>query len=114
MALLSQEDPAGMEDPLCLTLSDVSRAHFYAQSVREGFIQLPPEDPRFGQPDVCGKLLRTMYGTLDAAERWSDHDSTILKSAGFVQCQASPCHFMHPGWGAHLVVHGDDFIFVAR
>ena len=67
MTLLSRpiDDP---NDPLCMTLADVSRAHFYARAVREIYIQLPPEDPRSGERDVCGRLLRTMYGTLDVAE----------------------------------------------
>merc|ERR1712051_129066 len=34
MVILSQENPADTDDPLCLTLSDVSRAHFYAKAVR--------------------------------------------------------------------------------
>ena len=69
MAIASQpiDNP---EDPLCIMLLDVSRAHFYARAEREVYIQLPPEDPRSGEKDICGKLLKTMYGTLDAAERW--------------------------------------------
>ena len=114
LAILSQEDPATTNDPYCLSLSDVSRAHFYAKAVREVYIQLPPEDPRHGDKDVCGRLLRTMYGTLDAADRWADHYSSILKQSGFHQGTASPCHFYHPGWGVYLVVHGDDFIMAAR
>ena len=113
MTLLSRpiDDP---DDPLCLTLADVSRANFYARSVREVYIQLPPEDPRSGERDVCGRLLRTMYGTLDAAERWADHYGRILMSQGFERGAASPCHFHHPGWGVSLMVHGDDFIIVAK
>ena len=34
------------KDPLCITLADISRAHFYAKAEREVYIQLPPEDPR--------------------------------------------------------------------
>ena len=68
MTLVSQP-PDDPNDPLTMTLADVSRAHFYAQAVREVYIQLPAEDPRSGERDVCGRLLRTMYGRLDAAER---------------------------------------------
>ena len=113
MTIASQpiEDPS---DPLCLTLADVSRAHFYAKAEREVYIQLPPEDPRSGEKDVCGKLLRTMYGTLDAADRWSAHYSSILVSHGFVRGTASPCQFLHKAWRVQMMVHGDDFLIVGN
>ena len=79
------------KDPWCMTLADVSRAHFYAKAEREVYIQLPQEDPRSGEKDLCGRLLRTMYGTLDAADRWSEHYSAILTSNGFARGRASPC-----------------------
>ena len=72
MTILSQEDPANSQSPLTLTLADVSRAHFYAEATREVYIQLPPEDPKAGHRDTCGRLLRTMYGTLDAADKWGE------------------------------------------
>merc|ERR1712197_122084 len=103
MVILCQENPHLSSDPLCLSLSDVSRAHFYADAVRDVFISLPPEDPRYGERDCCGRLLKTMYGTLDAADRWSAHYTTVLRAAGFIQGKASPCHFLHPGLGVHLV-----------
>ena len=78
---------------LNLQLIDVSRAHFYAQAVRDVFIQLPDEDPDAANGDLVGKLDRTMYGTLDAAERWAEHYSQILVQAGFRRGTASPCHF---------------------
>ena len=112
--ILSESDPAGDPDPMTIALADVSRAHFYAQATRDVYIQLPKEDERAGESDVCGKLLRTMYGTLDAAEKWGEHYAQILVSAGFARGRASPCHFSHPTWGVHLLVHGDDFVIVAR
>ena len=66
----SQWGRTGME--LSLQLIDVSRAHFYAPAVRDVFIQLPAEDPQAANGDMVGKLDRTMYGTLDAAERWAE------------------------------------------
>ena len=99
---------------MCVTLADVSRAHFYAQAVRQVFIQLPPEDPKAQDPNMCGQLLRTMYGTLDAAERWAEHYAQILVQAGFERGRASPCHFVHSAWQVKVMVHGDDFIIIAR
>ena len=98
MAIASQPitDP---NDPCCITLADVSRAHFYAKAEREVYIQLPKEDLRSHEKNVCGRLLRTMYGTLDAADRWAEHYSAILTASGFQRCKASPCQFYHEAWG---------------
>ena len=69
VSYLASEDPDGNSDPFKMVLADVSRAHFYAPSVRNVFIELPPEDEGAKVPGRCGKLNRTMYGTLDAAEQ---------------------------------------------
>ena len=92
-----------------LQMVDVSRAHFYADAVRDVFIQLPPEDEASQDSQKCGKLLKTMYGTLDAAERWALHYGEVLKRAGYVQGKASPSHYWHPEYDTWLLVHGDDF-----
>ena len=47
---------------------DISRAYFYAMSIRPTYIKLPSEDPRAAEEGVCGKLLMSMYGTRDAAQ----------------------------------------------
>ena len=46
---------------------DVRRAYFYAESKRTVYADLPPEDHEDG---MCGKLLKFMYGTRDAAQNW--------------------------------------------
>ena len=51
---LASEEPTATEDPLKVTLVDVSRAHFYATSERPVYIQLPQEDPRSSEPGFCG------------------------------------------------------------
>ena len=114
IAKLSSVDPRGLEDPLCATLADVSRAHFYATAVRDVFIQLPAEDARAGEAGLCGKLRKTMYGTLDASNRWSEHYTGVLTRGGFQAGKASPCHFWHPDRDAWVLVHGDDFFIVGR
>ena len=93
-----------------ILLLDVSRAHWYPDATREVYIRVPPEDPRSGEPDVCGRLKRSMYGTLDAAQRWADHYTKILVDNGFMKGTASPCHFYHPVRDIALLVHGDDFV----
>jgi hypothetical protein len=44
---------------------DVRRAYFHASVRRDVYIQLPEED---SQPGYCGKLMKAMYGTRDAAQ----------------------------------------------
>ena len=48
-----------VEDPFLISIADVSRAHFYADAVRDVFVRLPNEDSK----------AKTMYGSLDAAQR---------------------------------------------
>ena len=83
VARLASEDPKTSSDPLKCMLIDVSRAHFYADATRSVFIKLPDEDPKSGEAGVCGRLLKTMYGTLDAADHWSAHYTQVLEKAGF-------------------------------
>ena len=70
ISVACQEDVFRVEDPFLITTADVSRAHFYADADRDVYVRLPDEDPKAKQPGVCGKLRKTMYGSLDAAQRW--------------------------------------------
>ena len=53
-----------------MAVLDVTRAHFHAAATRRLFVELPPEDARYGEPDVCGEMIMSMYGTRDAAYNW--------------------------------------------
>jgi hypothetical protein len=106
------EKPTEGPERIGAKLIDISRAHFYAPAQRDIFIQLPAEDPRHGEPDVCGQLLQSLYGTRDASSNWEREYSRALISGGFVKGIASPCHFWHHGWDVRLLVHGDDFFTV--
>ena len=112
--MTAAEDPNGQKDGLRLYIADVSRAHFYAKAKREVYIELPREDERCKDPDAIGRLERTMYGTLDAAQEWALDYSEKLLARGYIQGRASPCHFFHPVHQTALLVHGDDFIAVGR
>ena len=73
---------------------DVKRAHFHADALRRVFIHLPPEDERAGEEGVCADLVRSMYGTRDAAANWEATYTKVLVAAGFQTSSA------HPGpWG---------------
>ena len=66
------------------------------------------------QPGVCGKLRKTVYGSLDAAQRWEEHDAQDLVAGGCTRGVASPCHFFHKDLETYILVHGDDFFIVGR
>ena len=50
-----------------LDFIDVKRAYFHAKARREMYVDLPPEDKEDG---MCGMLVKSMYGTRDAAHNW--------------------------------------------
>jgi hypothetical protein len=62
--------PTEGENRMGMMLIDIKRAHFYAPAQREIFVQLPPEDPRSGEENICGELQQSMYGTRDASSNW--------------------------------------------
>ena len=97
-----------------ITTADVSRAHFSADAVRDVYVRLPDKGPKAKkQPGVCGKLRKTMYGSLDAAQRWGQHYAQVLEAGRFSRGVASPCH-VHEGVQTYILVHGDDFFIVGR
>ena len=52
-----------------LLFIDVRRAYFYAAARRAVYVTLPAEDD---SPGMVGKLMKSMYGTRDAASNWED------------------------------------------
>ena len=54
------------------------------------YVWLPEED---NEPGKCGKLVKAMYGTRDAAQNWEWEHVEFLKSSGFKQGSATPCAF---------------------
>ena len=91
---------------------DVSRAYFYAKSIRPTYIKLPEEDARSGEPGLVGRLKYSMYGTRDAAQNWAEEYSATLVKAGYQRGRANPCLFYSPTEDCSIMVHGDDFVAV--
>ena len=74
---------------------DISRAHFMPLVQRDIYIELPQEDVvRYGK-DKVGKLLRSMYGTQDAANLWQwDYvELTIDKPDCYTRGKHNPAVF---------------------
>ena len=55
--------------PTRLMVQDVKKAYFFAPATRNVYIELPPEDHQEGK---VGLLLKSLYGTRDAALNWTN------------------------------------------
>jgi len=97
------------EGGMCLMFIDIKRAFFNAQARRPVYVQLPPEDEEEG---MCGRLLKSLYGTRDAARNWEEEYSGYLESIGFIRGISTPSVFYHETRELRVVVHGDDFTFL--
>ena len=62
---------------------------------------------------MCGRLLKALYGTRDAAQNWEFEYSEFLVSQGFTKAVSNPCMFHHKARDIRIVVHGDDFTVLA-
>ena len=89
-----------------LNFINVRRAYFHAKARREVYVALPEEDYEEGK---CGRLLKAMYGTRDAAQNWEYAYVEALEAMGFKRGKATPCAFYMEVRNLRLVVHGDDF-----
>ncbi len=70
------------------------------------FVKLPAEDDT---PGMCGLLLKSMYGTRDAAQNWEFEHAELLENCGFKRGEATPCILNHSARTLRLAVHGGDF-----
>ena len=97
-------------DDLCIGVIDVRRAYFYAPTKRRVFVQLPPEDYKPGDEEMCGLLQYSFHGTRDAAQSWGEEISGSMEAFGFKQGRSNPCVFHRVGKDMSAAIHGDDVI----
>ena len=57
-------------------------------------------------------LVMSMYGTRDAALKWSAEFSEALIDSGYVQGGSNACPFQNAKLEVSIRVHGDDFVAV--
>ena len=95
-------------DKLYILFIDVKRAHFLLDATRELYVELPPECQKEGK-DLVGKLLKSLYGTRDAASNWEKTIRKVMEMLGFITSKGTPCNFYHPLRDLRCTVHGDDF-----
>ena len=63
---------------------------------------------------MVGKLIKSMYGTRDAAQNWEEHYSNVHLEIGFQQGLSSTCVFRHRERNVTVVIHGDDFTALGK
>ena len=96
-------------EPWYIMFIDVKRAHFVAEATRDLYVELPSEIRKPGE-DKVGKLLKSLYGTRDAASNWEKTIRKVMESFGFICSMGTPCNFYHPTRDLRCTVHGDDFV----
>ena len=90
-----------------LMMIDISKAYLFAPVVHEHiYVDLPPE---IGEPGMCARLKKALYGTRDVAHAWEQEYTRSLFEFGFTAGLSSACIFMHQELRLELGVHGDDF-----
>ena len=82
------------------------RAHFYGESRRQVFTNLPEGDEEEG---YCALLQKTMYGTQDASSVWQETYTKLMDAHGIKNGSAWPAIFGCSERGLRMLVHGDDF-----
>ena len=87
---------------------DVSRAHWHAKARRNIYVRPPKEDTSIRTG--LAKLLKSMYGTRDAAQCWDALCEEVMAAIGFDVGVYSPCAYFHKDKEASCIRHGDDFI----
>ena len=101
----------GRKLDITLLVLDVSPAHFRPPAVREPHITLPEED---ATPAMVGQLLRTLYGTRDAAHEWDAFAKKNIAAVEYHVGLSSPCIYVtntEPSLGWR---HGDDILFAGE
>ena len=96
-------------EELEMMVLDISRAHFYGEARRRVFTTLPEG---YEKPGYCALLLKTMYGTEDAASVWQDTWTDHLRADAIEIGKASTALFAK-GLDLKGLCHGDDFVVVA-
>ena len=89
---------------------DVKTAFLYGSAVRELFVELPEADEHYGDPTKIGRLVKSLYGTRDAPQRWALEVGECLRAAGFRECVNMPSVFTHDERDIAICLHVDDFL----
>jgi len=77
-------------------------------------MKLPPEDPRSGESDICGRLLKALYGGRTAGQAFEKHVAKVYsEDFDCVRGTSNPCLYSHPTRNLSFLHWGDDFVIAA-
>ena len=93
-----------------LMFIDISRAHPYCKIRRQVWVELPTEDPRSKEEDVCDLLLRSIYGLRDAEMNFQMLTRQVITKLDFNCDLWTPCVFVHREKNMQAYVYGDNFV----
>lgn len=75
-------------------------------------------DPSYGDFIHDGKLyvklLKALYGTVQAAALWFNKISGVLNSLGYTKCDYDECVFKHKKSGSLIALHVDDLLIASK
>jgi hypothetical protein len=111
-------------NPWVLEMFDVEAAFLNADPGVKIFIKVPEAMVKLGMisqeeaDGTCFRLLKTMYGNVDAALRFFIKYKSILRDMEFQQCQTDPCIFVKRNVEGIIVMmlatHVDDTLVSGR
>ena len=104
----------GSSERRAVMINDVRRAYFYARATRVLYVELPREDPEYGQSDKVGRLRLCLYGTRDSALNWQETLSEHLLTLGFKRGVGFPSVFVNSELDIWTLAHGDDCCSAGR
>lgn len=91
---------------LVLGQIDIKKAHLYGLSTRSVSVDLPAL-----AGGGVGLLLRTLYGTRDAASAWASEVDKVMSAFGLIRGASCPCLWRCEERNIALLVHGDDVVY---
>ena len=95
-----------------IMINDVARAFFEAKATRDVCVELPDEDKddQDVREDNVAVLLKSLYGTRDAALNFQKEVKAFMKTAGFESGRYNVSTYCNKERDMKNLVHGDDFV----
>ena len=85
-------------------INNISRALFEANAQRLVCSELPEGYPGNEKGDMVGVLVKSLYGTRDAAHNWVEEVAQLMKREGFIRGVYNPCLYLHKSRDIQVMV----------
>ena len=91
-----------------VTKLDFKNAYVQAPLKKTVYMRHPDGFP--GPPGTCLKLIKSLYGLVEASKLWADLLKSFLLTLGFIVCRSDACVYFHPGFIMFLIIYSDDVL----